>query len=263
MWGGCVCVCVCGGGGGGRGWENGQHNKLTSCSTETHTGESSECTQVCYLTCGEVTHTSTEVTSQPTTCSNNKLKITFSCSWRSLTTPSTCSTFTLPLSAIVNPHVHARGGVGGVGGGIRVVLWPLNQKDSKPQGLLWVLKKCLWMQQQLFLRPVPVVFINEAAVVLLTVGSDTISHNHFRISAWRIQKNPRGFRCFSIPKTSRYSWSLSLRHAPPSHVKTARVTPEHPVEIFKIKDLFCVCDEALTIFLFFLSILPSAQDIQI
>lgn len=60
------------------------------------------------------------------------------------------------------------------------VMWPQN----KAQGLLWVLKKCLWMQQQLFLRPVLVVFISEAMIVILTFGSDTISHSHFKVFAW-------------------------------------------------------------------------------
>lgn len=56
--------------------------------------------------------------------------------------------------------------------------------QNKAQGLLWVLKKCLWMQQQVFLRPDLLVFISGARVVIRAFRSESISQPHFRISAW-------------------------------------------------------------------------------
>lgn len=55
-------------------------------------------------------------------------------------------------------------------------------ESNKAQGL-WVLKKCLWMQLQVFLKPV-LLFINGAVVVIQQFGNKTISHSHIRISAW-------------------------------------------------------------------------------
>lgn len=75
--------------------------------------------------------------------------------------------------------------------------WPRH----KAQGLLWVLKKCLWMQQQqLFRGAVLSVFINDA-VTEIPSDSDTISRSHFTIPAWP-PKNTRGF---SIPKIEQIS----------------------------------------------------------
>lgn len=124
---------------------------------------------------------------------------TFSCSSRSLTTPSRWSMFTWPLSAIVNPSAQQEYVV--------FFSWPQN----KAQGLLWVLKKCLWMQQQRFLRPVLLVFIKEAVIVILTFGSDTISHAHFKISAWFFQKISTDL---IFPRLANIPGSLWLRHAP-------------------------------------------------
>lgn len=54
-------------------------------------------------------------------------------------------------------------------------------------------------QQQLFLRPVLIVFINEAVIVIPTFGSDTISHSHFKISA----SFPKNILGFGNPKISK------------------------------------------------------------
>lgn len=91
--------------------------------------------------------------------------LTFSCSSRSLWTPPRGSMSALPPPpAIVTPHVRRWGA-------------------PKAQGLLWVLKKCLWTQQRLLRRPVPRAFINGASTVILTSEADIISHAHFRGSA--------------------------------------------------------------------------------
>lgn len=59
----------------------------------------------------------------------------------------------------------------------------VNDPQNNAQGFLWVLKKCLWIQQ-LFLRCVLRAVINEAVMNIHTSGGDIISHSHFKISAW-------------------------------------------------------------------------------
>lgn len=88
------------------------------------------------------------------------------------------------------------------------------------------------MQQQRFLRPVVLVFINGAVMVIHTLGSDSISHSHFRISA-------------AFPKISTVTVFQDLRiflvtlAAPCTFVRRQYTSggAELPVKDFKIKPL--------------------------
>ena len=105
--------------GGGSFWKM---DNTTNSYPAKHTQVStSECTQVCYLTCGGVRHLhcwlTTDGSFQPT---DNLLKKKKNYLLVFLTEPGNSVRMLqlhVPSFGHCHPHVHVRGGVGGVGGG--------------------------------------------------------------------------------------------------------------------------------------------------